>query len=125
MCSSDLPDEIAMPFVQNVRFLSGIPGQLEDSEAGVYFKYISDLAALWERRRQEILKRDFPPERPLLTERELELARLAASGMRYREIANSVHLAYSTVKRAFVTVYGKLNITNREELQDYLRRNHL
>jgi LuxR family maltose regulon positive regulatory protein len=114
------PDSIIMPFVQQWRFLEDIPA--DEGNAAAIFSRIRALAGQWESRRRGILSKDFPPERPVLTERELELARMAAAGMLHREIAKSVYLAPSTVKRAFATIYNKLGISSREELKVFLEQ---
>ncbi len=115
------PDLILMPFVESWRFLSGISVGRGKAAADA-FDRIHELAAQWEPRRREILARDFPPERPILTEREWEMARMATAGMRYHEIAATVHLAHGTVKRAFATIYAKLDISSRGELRMFVER---
>jgi DNA-binding NarL/FixJ family response regulator len=48
------------------------------------------------------------------------MAHLAASGKKYREIAETLYLAPSTTKKAFVTIYNKLGISSRKELLGWL-----
>ncbi|WP_309486600.1 response regulator transcription factor [Sinorhizobium sp. 8-89] len=60
-----------------------------------------------------------------LTPRELEVSRLAAAGLRSREIAARLGIAPGTVKLHLHSVYGKLNITTRVELANISQRLHL
>ncbi|ABR60814.1 response regulator [Sinorhizobium medicae] len=57
-----------------------------------------------------------------LTPRELEISRLAASGLRSREIAARLGIAPGTVKLHLHSVYGKLNLTTRVELANLAQR---
>ena len=57
-----------------------------------------------------------------LTPRELEISRLAAAGLRSREIAVRLGIAPGTVKLHLHSVYSKLNITTRVELANISQR---
>ncbi|AUX80280.1 response regulator CheY-like domain-containing protein (plasmid) [Sinorhizobium fredii] len=57
-----------------------------------------------------------------LTPRELEISRLAAAGLRSREIALRLGIAPGTVKLHLHSVYSKLNITTRVELANISQR---
>lgn len=48
-----------------------------------------------------------------LSERELEVLRLVAAGLRNGEIAGQLFLAVGTVERHIHNLYGKLGVTNR------------
>lgn len=50
-----------------------------------------------------------------LTERERDVLRLIAIGMRNREIADELYISLSTVKRHIANAYGKLGVHNRTE----------
>lgn len=52
----------------------------------------------------------------LLTARELEVARLAAQGMRNGEIAQQLFVSENTVKKHLQIVFRKLNIDRRSML---------
>jgi DNA-binding CsgD family transcriptional regulator len=60
-----------------------------------------------------------------LTERELEIVKLAAIGFNNKEISDILWITISTVKNHLSNVYEKLNITNRIELVGYLIVNKL
>jgi LuxR family maltose regulon positive regulatory protein len=50
-----------------------------------------------------------------LTERELEVLRLVAAGLRNRDIADELFISLSTVKRHIANAYGKLEVSSRTE----------
>ncbi len=51
----------------------------------------------------------------VLTARQLEILRLAASGMRNRDVAEELHLAETTIKRHLADVYKRLGVGSRGE----------
>ncbi len=55
-----------------------------------------------------------------LTRREVEIATLAAQGLRDKDIANELVLSVRTVESHLATAYRKLGITSRRELGDAL-----
>lgn len=61
------------------------------------------------------------PVRPL-TAREAEIARLAAAGLRTREIGDELGIAAGTVKIHLHSIYDKLGIGTRVELANAIRR---
>jgi len=60
-----------------------------------------------------------------LTPREIELVRLAASGLRNREMSRRLEISEGTVKMHLHNVYRKLKIDNRVELANYARQKGL
>ncbi len=116
------PDSLLMPFMENWQYIARPANSIQasDEQSARLLNRLAELAAVWEKRRLGMVVRHFPSEKPLLTVRELELARLAAQGLKYREIAARLRLAYATVKRAFATIYGKLGISTRQDLLAYL-----
>ncbi len=54
-----------------------------------------------------------PTEEMLLTERELEVLRAAATGERTKEIAHRLHISERTVKAHLTSVYTKLGVDSR------------
>jgi DNA-binding CsgD family transcriptional regulator len=59
--------------------------------------------------------------RPTLTEREAQIARLAADGVPSREIADRLFLSIRTVDNHLTRAYTKLGVTRRTELSAALR----
>jgi DNA-binding NarL/FixJ family response regulator len=60
-----------------------------------------------------------------LTPREIELVRLAASGMRNREMSRRLEISEGTVKMHLHNIYRKLKLENRVGLANYARRKGL
>ena len=58
-----------------------------------------------------------------LTKRELEIARLVASGLRNAEVAGKLFLAEKTVAAHLSNIYGKLEIRSRVQLSAWLSEN--
>ena len=53
------------------------------------------------------------PAPTLLTERELEVLRLIAEGLKYEEIAGRLFISLNTVRTYVKGIYGKLDVNNR------------
>jgi len=60
-----------------------------------------------------MVRKYFSDEKPKLTQREIEIARLAAAGMTNSEIGKQLFISSNTVKMALKSVYAKLSINNR------------
>jgi DNA-binding NarL/FixJ family response regulator len=58
-----------------------------------------------------------------LTKRELEIARLVASGLRNAEVAGQLYLAEKTVAAHLSNIYGKLEVRSRVQLASWLKQN--
>jgi DNA-binding NarL/FixJ family response regulator len=68
------------------------------------------------------------PDRPLhetLSNRELEVVRLMASGKTVSQIAEQLHLSVTTISTYRARVLEKMNLTTTAELINYALRNHL
>jgi DNA-binding NarL/FixJ family response regulator len=64
-----------------------------------------------------------PPVLPeQLTRREIEIARLAAQGLRDKDIADELTLSVRTVESHLASAYRKLHIASRRELIEALGR---
>ncbi|BCB79669.1 hypothetical protein Pflav_060790 [Phytohabitans flavus] len=59
--------------------------------------------------------------RPALTDRERQIARLAAAGLASKQIADQLFLSTRTIENHLQRVYGKLGVTSRSELAHALR----
>ncbi|AZK97828.1 AAA family ATPase [Streptomyces tsukubensis] len=79
----------------------------------------------WAERARKELRAAGRPTRPqatrsLLTPQELEIARLAASGLTNKQIGERLYLSHRTVGAHLYQVYPKLGITTRAALRDAL-----
>jgi DNA-binding NarL/FixJ family response regulator len=54
-----------------------------------------------------------------LTERELEVLKMVASGKPYKEIAYTLHVQEATIRTHVSNILGKLNLSNRSQLVLY------
>jgi DNA-binding CsgD family transcriptional regulator/tetratricopeptide (TPR) repeat protein len=81
-------------------------------------------AAPWgERVRQELrasgeTSRGVAPARDELTPQELQIAKLAASGLTNREIGQQLYLSHRTVGSHLYRIFPKLGVTERSQLRD-------
>jgi len=57
-----------------------------------------------------------------LTERELEVLRLMAQGLKYKEIAAGLFISQNTVRFHVKAIYGKLNVNNRTQAIERARQ---
>lgn len=64
-------------------------------------------------------------EEPVLTEREREIVRLVAEGLRNREIANRLNISLKTVETHRANIMQKLNISDRVQLVRFAIRTGL
>lgn len=60
----------------------------------------------------------------LLSSREFEIAFLASQGYTNREISGSLHISESNVAKSFNNIYGKLNISSKQELSKLIFNTH-
>jgi DNA-binding NarL/FixJ family response regulator len=65
--------------------------------------------------KQEPVKHDSTPPSESLTERELEVLRLAGSGLSNKEIADKLVLSPRTVQAHFANIFAKLEVGSRTE----------
>jgi DNA-binding NarL/FixJ family response regulator len=78
----------------------------------LYAPLVSDIAREG-MRKSESLNNDAPDMLEPLTERELEILRLMASGIGNREIATALVLREGTVKNHVSSIFSKLGVTDR------------
>jgi LuxR family maltose regulon positive regulatory protein len=57
-----------------------------------------------------------------LTDRELEVLRLMAEGLKYKEIATRLFISLNTVRFHVKAIYGKLNVNNRTQAIETARQ---
>ena len=82
-------------------------GAMDVSMASAMANHVSALLARFDFRNDEM---------PLLTRRELEVARLVAAGLNNREIAQQLGISRNTVKEVLKNVFRKLEVDARAEM---------
>lgn len=103
--------------VQMARLLKEMLARARDRESRRHLRYVAELLAAFEAHRGCATAGPMPPAiAPLLeplSERELEVLRLAADGLSNREIAARLIVTVGTVKTHLHNVYGKLGVEGR------------
>lgn len=116
-----LPDKVYMPFVENADLLEPpLAALAENAVPRSGLAGILRLTKIWKKHKQRILAGHFSAPALPLTKRELQLARLALAGNKYKDIAQSLGLAPVTVKKTFAGIYRKLRIHDRDGLRQCL-----
>lgn len=123
-----LPDGIRMPFAESETYVLDLLKELQST--GVYAEEIEKILPLAEQFRtaRERIRREHLGENETygLSERELEIARLAAQRKTNMEIAEELHLAEGTVRNQLSRIFDKLGLTGdgknkRTLLEDLLK----
>ena len=120
-----MPDRLYMPFVENGDRLGPI---LWNSACQTQYKKEFDvMRALHETHHKAVetikaLYLKSPAAR--LSEREEEVASLAALGLSNREISGRLFVSENTVKAHLKSAFDKLSIKSRAQLSDYLKQPH-
>lgn len=110
-----VPDRIYMPFAEQGIMLEPLLRQREKREG------VKDILDLTKRLDSGIHRiRSERSERPILTQREREIAELASLGLTNNQIAAQLFISVNTVKVLLKRVFAKLNIKSRTQLSDYL-----
>lgn len=116
-----MPDTQYMLFAENCDFIEPLLKKI--AAEGSFREDIAKILALYQifkSSKEQMIRDYFAKEKPSLTERELEIARLAASGITNSEIGKQLFISANTVKMAMKSIYTKLSINNRTHLQQYL-----
>lgn len=117
-----IPDKVYMPFVENCDVIRPL---LEDlHRRGSYSNDIAEILRLYESYQQSvehIIREHFTTlQKPGLTEREKEIARLAAGGFTNKEIGQRLFISENTVKTQLKSIFDKLEINSRSLLKQYI-----
>ena len=98
---------------------------------GIAPEYINELLAVFPdgvRQAAERVAATLPPRQPLaepLSERELEVLRPMARGLKYREVAEQLYVSLNTIRHHTKNIYGKLNVNTRAQAVDIAERLNL
>lgn len=113
-------DKIYMPFVENGKYILSI---LEDiRKESVYLSEIQDILKLYDtytNGMEKIRNSSIFNIMPQMTEREVEVATLAAQNLTNREIGEQLYISQNTVKFYLKSIFSKLSITSRSQLKVY------
>ena len=116
-----LPDEVYMPFVENCDYIKTLLEEIyKEGTHRLGIEKILQLYDPYQRAMELIVKENFSESRPSLSEREMEIAMLAADGLTNKEIGDKLFITANTVKMALKSIYGKLSINSRILLKQYL-----
>ncbi|UYZ36244.1 LuxR C-terminal-related transcriptional regulator [Clostridium beijerinckii] len=113
-------DKIYMPFVENGEYILEIFDEIKQND--LYKSSISDILKLYGEYKSgldKIRNSDIFNKVPQMTERELEVAMLAAQNLTNREIGEQLYISQNTVKFYLKSIFSKLSITSRSQLKVY------
>jgi LuxR family maltose regulon positive regulatory protein len=118
-----LPDELYMPFVENCDYIGPLLEQFTaPSPQRSHIDRILSLSVLYRQATRKIQTEHFSTPLTKLSGRELEIARLAASGSSNREIGTLLFISENTVKKQLKISFAKLGIHSRALLTQALDR---
>jgi LuxR family maltose regulon positive regulatory protein len=118
-----MPDRLYMPFVENSEHIGPL---LWDS--GLFTAYKDELVIMkklyeeYHRAVESVKARYFELPVTRLSEREEEVASLAALGLSNREIGSRLFVSENTVKAHLKSTFEKLSIKSRAQLGDYFKQ---
>lgn len=116
-----MPDRQYMLFVENCDYIKPLLEKI--AAEGSYREDIAKIMTLYKtfrRSKEQMIKKYFTDEKPKLTQREMEIARLAAAGMTNAEIGRKLFISSNTVKMTLKSIFAKLSINSRVLLQQHL-----
>lgn len=120
---SALPDGLIFPFASFSWLLLGLSDELIRQEYPAFFEGFQKIKERfglgWAKLYQDLQPRDFLGD---LTEREYEVAKLAADGLHNAEIAKELMITESTVRFHLRAVFAKLDIDRRTRLAEKLKQ---
>lgn len=117
------PDNLYMPFVENGKYIGSLFNEADITQG--YREFIGvcrELYGVYNNSVTTIQKEFFYKPEPRLTEREQEIAELAATGFTNKEIGYRLFISENTVKARLKSIFEKLSIKSRVQLQDYLNK---
>jgi LuxR family maltose regulon positive regulatory protein len=117
-------DRVYMPFVENCDYIKSLFDALIHQD--IYREHIRMILALYKPYHssiEQIIGAYFMGSRPKLTEREKEIAQLAAEGFSNKRIGERLFISPNTVKTQLKSVFEKLGINSRFLLKQYFDDN--
>lgn len=112
-----VPDKVYMPFVENCDFIKPLLEEIYSE--GTYREDITKILELYspyQKAVEQISRTYFAEDKPQLSEREEEIARLASEGLSNRQIGEKLFISENTVKKHLKGVFGKLGVSSRSLL---------
>lgn len=116
-----MPDKVYMPFVENGNRIKHLLEELRTS--GVHSNDIAQIQAIYKKYNNSVkrlIRENTSKTKETLTERESEIARLAAQGLSNKEIGLQLFISENTVKTQLKSVFLKLKINSRALLRQKL-----
>ena len=122
-----MPDRVYMPFVENGDYVKPLLEQLyRDGKYREEIARILELFETYHKSFEKMTKEYFSAkEKPGLTDREMEIALLAAEGLNNREISERLFISANTVKTALKGVFEKLDVNSRTLLKQSMGKLNL
>jgi LuxR family maltose regulon positive regulatory protein len=114
------PDRLYMPFVENGDYILDILKEVKQDE--LYKNEIQEIFKLYTNYKngmEKIRTSSQLNKIPQMTERELEVAKLAAKSLTNKEIGEQLYISQNTVKFYLKSIFSKLSITSRTKLKTY------
>ena len=114
-------DKVYMPFVENCDYIKPLLETLYSQ--GIYREEIARILELYkpyQRAVERITREYFTENKPKLTEREMEIAQLAAEGFSNKGIGERLLISQNTVKTQLKSVFEKFGVSSRTLLKQYL-----
>lgn len=117
-----LPDGLVSPFASYSRLLGNLADEVISRDYPRLFEKFKIVRKRfsqgWVTLREALFSGELPPD---LTEREYEVAKLAAAGLRNSEIAEKLVITESTVRAHLRAIFQKLQIDRRAKLTEKLK----
>lgn len=117
------PDLLRMPFVVYGQWIEPVLAELYQGSCHIEREFISDLLQLFAPYKAAVgrMAANAPkPAKPLLSEREMEVAQLVAQGLSNQEIGLRLYISTNTVKTMLKRMFEKLGIHSRTMLKQYI-----
>lgn len=103
------PDNLVLPFVENVRHIIGMLKKIAQKSPGNEF--YSRILALCRKYENGLSGTSYPAA--TLSQREIDILSLAAMGLSRKEMAASLYISEETAKTHFKNIYQKLGVNSK------------